>query len=95
MEKNINRFIVNLGLFIFGIASAFAGEPLSPPEHPRLNGFIRAGLTPPCVRELRSFPASAQSFREIKKLGMLNDTIMQRPGVTELLIFENEVHVIN
>ena len=25
MEKNINRFIVNLGLFVFGIASAFSG----------------------------------------------------------------------
>ncbi len=40
-------------------------------------------------------PLPRKSFRVIKKSGMLNDTIMQRPGVTELLIFENEVYVIN
>jgi hypothetical protein len=27
-----------------------AGEPLSPPEHPRLSGIIRAGLTPSRLR---------------------------------------------
>jgi len=40
-------------------------------------------------------PLPRESFRMIKKSGMLNDTIMQRPGVTELLIFENEVYIIN
>ncbi len=40
MEKNINRFIVNLGLFVFGIASAFSGMLIQVKYHMGNHGNI-------------------------------------------------------
>ncbi|GAB1453676.1 hypothetical protein MASR2M47_37320 [Draconibacterium sp.] len=40
MEKNINRFIVNLGLFVFGIASAFSGMQIQVKYHMGNHGNI-------------------------------------------------------
>lgn len=40
MDKNINRFIVNLGLFVFGIASAFSGMLIQVKYHMGNHGNI-------------------------------------------------------
>ncbi len=40
MEKNINRFMVNLGLFVFGLASAFSGMLIQVKYHMGNHGNI-------------------------------------------------------